>query len=205
MDNMAQGGGCSFYRGMRNVTTKKQIRSGAWDLEDLVKVGRRVRGCPYYASREMLPSADIIFCPYNYLIDPVIREQMGANVKNSIVILDEAHNIEDAAREAASFEFPDSELTAATSDLDAIETSIGHPLGLHVARFAEIFRSILDWLTQEATLEEGTVSDAFAKEILPATLRRVCVSFNILTFSYSRPVRRYAAGQMRAEPSGTMA
>ena len=154
---MAKGGGCSFYRGMRNITNKKQIRTGAWDLEDLVKIGRRVRGCPYYASREVLPAADIVFCPYNYLIDPMIREQMGANVKNAIVILDEAHNIEDAAREAASFRFHDNELATAASDLDAVENSVAHPLAPHVMRFVEVLRGMLDWLTEEATEEEDKV------------------------------------------------
>ena len=32
------------------------------------------QACPYYGSRELATSADIIFCPYNYLIDPSIRE-----------------------------------------------------------------------------------------------------------------------------------
>jgi len=40
-------------------------------------------------------SAQIIFCPYNYLVDPGIRKAMEINLKNQVVVLDEAHNIED--------------------------------------------------------------------------------------------------------------
>lgn len=75
----------------------------AWDLEDLVKVGKKVKSCPYYASRDLKMKAQIIFCPYNYLVEPMIRKSMEINLKGQIVILDEAHNIEDSARSAASW------------------------------------------------------------------------------------------------------
>jgi hypothetical protein len=44
-----------------------------WDLEDLVREGRRLKCCPYFASRDLIATADIVFCPYVYLIDPKIR------------------------------------------------------------------------------------------------------------------------------------
>jgi len=68
----------------------------------MVQLGKKVRGCPYYAARKLYEGAEVIFCPYNYIIDPVIRKILDINLKNSIVILDEAHNIEDASRGAGS-------------------------------------------------------------------------------------------------------
>ena len=87
------GSGCNFYNHVSRLASAR-FRGRHWDLEDLVSAGRRVRGCPYYATRELLPSADIVFCPYNYLIDPIIRASMDINPSNAIIILDEAHNIE---------------------------------------------------------------------------------------------------------------
>jgi regulator of telomere elongation helicase 1 len=48
--------------------------------------------------------ADVIFMPYNYLIDEKIRENFEINYKNSVVIFDEAHNIASLAEDVSSFE-----------------------------------------------------------------------------------------------------
>lgn len=49
----------------------------AWDIEDLVALGKRLRACSYFAARELMQEALIIFCPYNYLLDPMIRESVS--------------------------------------------------------------------------------------------------------------------------------
>ena len=42
--------------------------------------------------------------PYNYLIDPKIREYYKIYYINSIIIIYEAHNIEQVSEEVASFD-----------------------------------------------------------------------------------------------------
>jgi hypothetical protein len=66
--------------------------------------------CPYYLSRILAKNADILFCPYNYVLDPRIRAAMDINVENSILILDEAHNVEDNLRQEGSGKFGEIEL-----------------------------------------------------------------------------------------------
>jgi Fanconi anemia group J protein len=74
-----------------------------WDIEDFVKLGYRTKGCPYFASRAIASeSAEIVFCPYSYIIDPTIRSAMDIDLKDAIVIIDEAHNVEDVSREAST-------------------------------------------------------------------------------------------------------
>lgn len=48
--------------------------------------------------------------------DPIIRNSSDVHLKNSIVILDEAHNIEDVCRDSASFSFSEAELASALHD-----------------------------------------------------------------------------------------
>jgi len=47
-------------------------------------------GCPYFAAQHMAEAAQLIFCPYNYLISPVVRRAMDIDISGSIIILDEA-------------------------------------------------------------------------------------------------------------------
>lgn len=68
------------------------------DIEDLVKAGGERKACPYFAARKFAENAELIFSPYNYLLDPVIRKAMKVDTENAVLIFDEAHNIEDICR-----------------------------------------------------------------------------------------------------------
>ncbi|KYQ92970.1 DEAD/DEAH box helicase [Tieghemostelium lacteum] len=99
--------GCKFVKNTYSIAKSSKFKAGGelavWDIEDLILEGKKTRECPFFASKDMIEFADLIFCPYNYLIDPSIRKAFKKKVKNSIVIFDEAHNVEDAFMDAASF------------------------------------------------------------------------------------------------------
>ena len=94
--------GCSFFQAANVMANHPSMRV-VWDIEDIVTKGRQFRACPYFTAKDIAERADVVFCPYNYLIDKLIRESTGIELKNNIVIFDEAHNLEDQCREAASF------------------------------------------------------------------------------------------------------
>ncbi|CAI9114124.1 OLC1v1014776C2 [Oldenlandia corymbosa var. corymbosa] len=71
-------------------------QQGPLDIEDLVKVGNKLGTCPYYGSRSMVPGADLVILPYQSLLSKSSRESLGLNLKNNIVIIDEAHNLADS-------------------------------------------------------------------------------------------------------------
>uniref|UniRef100_A0A8C4EEF3 DNA 5'-3' helicase n=1 Tax=Dicentrarchus labrax TaxID=13489 RepID=A0A8C4EEF3_DICLA len=122
------GRSCRYYHGvqrMRDQYTLQHVHglNKAWDIEDLVALGRRLRSCSYYAARELRQEASIIFCPYNYLLDPMIRESMEIDLAGQILVLDEAHNIEDCARESASFTLDHNSLLMSKDELDGMVNS----------------------------------------------------------------------------------
>ncbi|KGN45355.1 regulator of telomere elongation helicase 1 homolog isoform X1 [Cucumis sativus] len=95
------------------------------DIEDLVKIGKSFGPCPYYVSRELHKAVDIMFAPYNYLIDRGYRKSLVLEWKNSVLIFDEAHNLESICADAASFDLTSWLLTACISEAkNCIDLSI---------------------------------------------------------------------------------
>ncbi|XP_067306671.1 Fanconi anemia group J protein isoform X2 [Pseudorasbora parva] len=118
---------CRYYHNVHKMRDQSSLQwvhglHQAWDIEDLVRLGGKLRSCAYYAARELMEEACIVFCPYNYLLDPLIRESMEINLKEQIVVLDEAHNIEDCARESASFTLNQAQLLLARDEIDGMVT-----------------------------------------------------------------------------------
>ncbi|XP_061682725.1 Fanconi anemia group J protein isoform X2 [Syngnathoides biaculeatus] len=117
------GRSCRYFHAVQKMANHNTLRlthgmRQAWDIEDLVSLGKRLRSCSYYAARELMQDSYIIFCPYNYLLDPVIRESMEIDLAGHILMLDEAHNIEDCARESASFILDHKSLLMCRDELD---------------------------------------------------------------------------------------
>ncbi|OEL36389.1 Regulator of telomere elongation helicase 1 [Dichanthelium oligosanthes] len=61
------------------MKNKPELGCEPFDIEDLVNIGKgKPNGpCPYYISRELSKSVDILFAPYNYLIDPGNRRSLN--------------------------------------------------------------------------------------------------------------------------------
>ncbi|XP_050353317.1 Fanconi anemia group J protein homolog isoform X2 [Nymphalis io] len=110
-----QGTNCSFYDNRKALNHK--TLPPAFDQTDLIEAGERLKACPFYAARDMASGANIVLCPYNYLVDPGIRNSMKINLQDNIVIIDEGHNIEDICRDTASFDFKMEHLRTAIKEL----------------------------------------------------------------------------------------
>jgi Fanconi anemia group J protein len=89
--------------------------------QDFAALGKKVKGCPYFASRAIASeTAELVLCPYSYILDPTIRKAMDIDLKDAIVIIDEAHNVEDVSREASSKTFIHEDVKVAMSDLESM-------------------------------------------------------------------------------------
>ncbi|PON34974.1 DNA helicase (DNA repair), Rad3 type [Parasponia andersonii] len=118
---------------LRKYKLQKQFRSeisqqGAMDIEDLVHLGRSMKTCPYYGSRSFVSAADLIVLPYQSLLSKSSRESLGLNLKNSIVIIDEAHNLADSL------------LSMYDSKITLLQLEDVH---YHIEKYFERFRNLL--------------------------------------------------------------
>ncbi|XP_037091335.1 LOW QUALITY PROTEIN: Fanconi anemia group J protein homolog [Pollicipes pollicipes] len=146
--------GCGFFSGAsQRLHHPDQLAAlgleEAWPLEELVAVGRRIRACPYYGARNLKEAADIVFCPYNYLVEPGIRESLEINLQNQVLILDEAHNIEDSSREAASQTFQQAHIQDAIRDLEKCGSG-GRKTQAECRDMARMLSHISQWMDRHS-------------------------------------------------------
>ncbi|KAG2623821.1 hypothetical protein PVAP13_3KG081781 [Panicum virgatum] len=127
---------------LRNRSLQKEFRSkvsdqGALDIEDLARIGRKIGTCPYYGSRDMVRSADLVVLPYQSLLLKSARESLGLNLKNSVVIIDEAHNLADSLTNMYNSKITSSQLKAVLSHLDTYLNRFHDVLGAGNRRYIQ--------------------------------------------------------------------
>ncbi|XP_029575581.1 regulator of telomere elongation helicase 1 [Salmo trutta] len=165
---------CVFYNNVEEKSMDKDLVNSILDVEDLVKAGNKQRVCPYYLSRSLKQQAEIIFMPYNYLLDPKSRRAHNIELKGAVVIFDEAHNVEKMCEESTSFDLTPYDLASAIDAVDKLLAeqakeagrgdvsedfnmeSINGGLKLDITTIAKIKQILLDL---EAVIDSYDVSD----------------------------------------------
>ncbi|XP_040927591.1 regulator of telomere elongation helicase 1 isoform X3 [Betta splendens] len=133
---------CLYYNNVEEKSTDRDLVNSILDVEDLVKFGNKESGrktscvcvcaalcvrvvlfsrvCPYYLSRSLNKQADVIFMPYNYLLDPKSRRAHNIELNGAVVIFDEAHNVEKTCEESTSFDLTPYDVASAISAVDRL-------------------------------------------------------------------------------------
>ncbi|EPE04373.1 dna repair helicase [Ophiostoma piceae UAMH 11346] len=150
--------GCQYVLSAENKAQTHQFRDTALatvpDIEDLYQLGTALHVCPYYASRTAVPGAEIISLPYPLLLQKEARDALGINLnsKNSIVIIDEAHNIMDAVASVHAAGIRLSELRRARALLGVYVKRFGKRLGhtsrLMVGQLGIVIAALYAWALQ---------------------------------------------------------
>lgn len=106
---------CTYYDRYKTRLAMFQ-ESTVLDIEDLVRIGKKLECCPYFTAKHIAEKADIVFMPYNYLLDPRIREINQIDLRNAIVILDEAHNVAKICEDFACTKITSTKISIAVRD-----------------------------------------------------------------------------------------
>jgi regulator of telomere elongation helicase 1 len=111
---------CLFYN--RLPQGKSIIENQLMDMEDLTKAAKNHRFCPFFASRDVQASCNIILLPYNYLFDEQARSSLSVTLDGTLLIVDEGHNVESTCEETSSVAFPAVALVEVIAELSTIKT-----------------------------------------------------------------------------------
>ncbi len=83
--------------------------------------------CGYELLKEGMEGVDLVVCNYHHLLDPQIREQffrwIDRDPSEIVTVFDEAHNVEDAARDHATRTLTETTLDAALEELSESDDS----------------------------------------------------------------------------------
>ena len=144
------------------------------DMEDLIYMGETSNVCPFYYTRSLLEDAELILVPYNYLFDKDARESTMAEVvwENSIVIFDEAHNLESFASESASFDLSSVDvggcITECTKAANYVQSQpeLKDRINLdNVIRLKALFLNFEEYILQQIRSDRNVFSGDFMMEI----------------------------------------
>lgn len=147
---------CSYYSNYEQKLEAME-QNAVHDIEDLANFGKQHQCCPYYASKKLAETkATIIFMPYNYLLDTSVRKSTQLKIGNSVIIFDEAHNIESALKDSVSGCFNESSLKVVQ------ESCISLPAKVHEALNKE--KHGLSRAGYDPKDRPGSIIDEFAKQ-----------------------------------------
>ena len=125
------------------------------DLEDLVSMGHKHKVCPFYHTRSNVGDAELVLVPYNYLFDKDARATTLAEIQwdNSIVIFDEAHNLESFASDSASFDLTASDIAGCVLEThralgfkEAFPTQCAHVKQDNICRIKALFLNLEEYI-----------------------------------------------------------
>ncbi|XP_068170153.1 ATP-dependent DNA helicase DDX11 isoform X2 [Antennarius striatus] len=108
---------CPYIKASALQQMRDDILGAVHDIEQLLKLGKETLSCPYYSSRLAVPAAQLVVLPYQILLHEATRRAAGVQLKDQVVIIDEAHNLSDTLSCIHSAELTGAQLCRAHSQL----------------------------------------------------------------------------------------
>jgi DNA excision repair protein ERCC-2 len=128
---LKEGGKCKYFNRLANKKvqikleeiTKKQVIDG----QELLDIGKSLEVCPFEITYDLLPKAEVVACSYQYVFNPYIRDtffnSLEKELKDIILIVDEAHNLPSTAIDVSSSTL--SSFTVDSAEKEAIKYRMG--------------------------------------------------------------------------------
>ncbi|MGB4606908.1 MAG: ATP-dependent DNA helicase [Sedimentibacter sp.] len=99
---------CPYAKGYYdklNIPLRETLKNDClYDREFIEDLAKKHELCPFELSLDLAYMSDIVICDYNYYFDPRVglQREDTFNKDKDIVLIDEAHNLEDRARDMYS-------------------------------------------------------------------------------------------------------
>ncbi|KAL2645440.1 hypothetical protein R1flu_013027 [Riccia fluitans] len=183
-------GGCPMMskQKLQKRYVSEALEAGALDIEDLATLGTKLGTCPYYGSRRMVPTSDLVVLPYQSLLHAGTREALGINLKDCVVVIDEAHNLVDTVSDIHSCKVTAHQMKQVHSQLTEYLDKFRKRLTASNRRYVEMLLVLIGSFLRllSVTLEDEKVS--FKARMM--TINDFLFSLNIDNLNLFK-IRRY--------------
>lgn len=183
---------CSFHENLGELDQDHLIPYGVHTIDDIKRYGQEHGICPYFAIRRMFMHASVIIYSFHYLLDPKVAEQVSKHMsKDSIVVFDEAHNIDNVCIESLSIDLTRPMLDIASRSIETLSNKIEEIKANDAERLEDEYRKLVEGLQSGGgggdDEEEGAAAarnsiedeDFMANPVLPAELLAEAIPGNI--------------------------
>lgn len=169
---------CSFHEKLYDYDQHDLIPPGVYSFEALQKFCKAEGTCPYFTVRRMISFCNIIIYSYHYLLDPKIAERVSKELsKDSIIIFDEAHNIDNVCIESLSLYLTDDTLKRASRGANKLADAVDVMKAQDSEKLQNEYEKLVEGLRQNEIARE---EDLFmANPVLPKDLLDEAIPGNI--------------------------
>ncbi len=149
----------------QTIAFRDTVLATMHDIEDLARLGKETGVCPFYASRSAVHPAEVVTLPYPLLLQKSAREALGLEVRGSVVIIDEAHNLVDAVAGLHALTLTEASLTSGKAQVGTYLAKFSRRLGGENKMYIQQLLKLIDGLLvslQALTLGVVTPSQVLA-------------------------------------------
>ena len=116
---------CDFFERFESYGRDTPLPDGVYTLEGIRKYGKEQGMCPYFLARHAIQNAKIIVYSYYYVLDPKIADIVSKEIpKNTVIVFDEAHNIDNVCIQSMSVKLTRTTLGGALRNLDSLSEEV---------------------------------------------------------------------------------
>lgn len=170
---------CSFYECYDIEGREVQLEPGVYSLDDLKEYGQERNWCPYFLARYTILHANIVVYSYHYLLDPKIADVVSKELsRSSVVVFDEAHNIDNVCIDSMSVKINRRIIDRSTANIHLLEQTVNEMKEDDAKKLKEEYQRLVEGLRDASVARETDVvlsnpvlPDEILKEVVPGSIR----------------------------------
>ncbi|PVH15588.1 DNA repair helicase RAD3 [Candidozyma duobushaemuli] len=178
IQNPDQLGLCSYHEKLNDFDQHDLLPQGVYSFESLLEYCKKEGTCPYFTVRRMISFCNVIIYSYHYLLDPKIAERVSKELsRDSIIIFDEAHNIDNVCIESLSLYLTDDTMKRASRGANKLADAVDEMKAQDSEKLQNEYEKLVEGLRQNEIARE---EDLFmANPVLPKDLLDEAIPGNI--------------------------